>query len=126
MATNIEEVKSKNGCSKAIRVPRRSDSFRSKPNTVITIDFGTTHCSVSHLTGIKACPNPSALEPELLTLDNAGRKRVPSCILFDRFGETKSFGHQAREEYASLQTELRPCYAFFEHVKKEIQRKKVS
>ncbi len=115
-----------NGCAKAIRMPKSSDSFRSTPNSVVTIDFGTTHCSVSYLTSIKACPNPSAMEPVLLKLDNEGRKRVPSCILFDQFGKMNSFGYLARDQYAKLTRAVRPACAFFEHVKKEIQRKAVS
>ncbi len=115
-----------NGCSKATRVTKSADSFRSIPNSVITIDFGTTHCSVSYLTSVKACPNPAEVEPVLLKLDNEGRKRVPSCILFDQFGSWNSFGYQARDQYAKLAKAVRPACAFFEHVKKEIQRKEVS
>ncbi len=116
----------KNGCVKAIRVEKGLDNFRSKPNTIVTIDFGTTHCSVSYLTSIKQCPDPSSMEPVLLNLDTESRKRIPSCILFDHLGDVRSMGYQARDQYAKLQNAERPACAFFEHVKKEIQRKEVS
>ncbi len=126
MATEPEKIICINGCPKATRVAKDLDEFRSKPNTIVTIDFGTTHCSVSYLTSIKACPDPSEMEPVLLNLDSQGRKRVPSCILFDHLGGMKSFGYQARDQYAKLLITERPACAFFEHVKKEIQRTEVS
>ncbi len=66
------------------------------------------------------------MNPVLVRLDNEGRKRVPSSILFDRFGERQSFGYPAKEQYTKLANEVRPSCAFFEHVKKEVQRQKVS
>ncbi len=116
----------RNGCAKANRVAKRFDSFRSRPDSIVTIDFGTTHCSLTYLTSIEAIQNPSAIEPVLLKLDTQGRKRVPSSILFDQFGDRKSFGYPARDQYAKMLNPLRPSVAFFEHIKKDIQRKNVS
>ncbi len=122
-----EKVRSKNGCSKADRVAKRStDTFRSTPNSIVTIDFGTTHCSVSKLAGIRKCPNPSALEPVMLELDKEGRKRVPSCVLFNQEGKLEFFGYNARNQYEKLTKEQKECSACFSHIKKEIQRKEVS
>ncbi len=121
-----EKVMSKNGSPKATRVTKRAtDTFRSTQNTIVSIDFGTTYCSVSMLTGIRTCPNPSLLEPKMLKLDEESRKRVPSCILFDQFGKVKSFGYLARNQYMKLDKEERTLSAFFVHIKKEIQRKEV-
>ncbi len=125
MAEGSEKVIS-NGCCKATRVDKDLVSFRSKPNTIVTIDFGTTHCSISYLTSINASLNPAAMDPVLMKLDNEGRKRVPSCILFNKCGDRESFGYQARDQYATLGKSVRPAYAFFEHVKKEVQRNEVS
>ena len=126
MASNSKKVICENGCAKATRVAKKFDPFRSTPKSIVTIDFGTTHCSVSSLLDVNACPDPSVLDPVLLNLDTKCRKRVPSCILFDKFGDRKGIGYEAREEYATLGMRVRPAYAFFEHVKKEIQRKEVS
>ena len=117
--------KTSNGCKKATRLPKSDESFRATPNTVVTIDFGTTHCSVSYLTSVNSHPNPRTMDPILLKIDDQGRKRVPSCILFDQFGVKKAFGYQARSVYASVTKSLRPSYAYFEHVKKDFQRDKV-
>ena len=115
-----------NGCSKAERLPKSSSSFRATPHTIVTIDFGTTHCSLSYLYGVNKHPNPLEIEPVLLSLDQQGRKRVPSCILFDEQGKGKSFGYQARDEYATMGKRARTSHAYFEHIKKELKREKVS
>ncbi len=127
MATKSERIVcDDNGCHKATRVTKTLESFRSTPNSIVAIDFGTTHCSVSSLLEIKTHPNISALKPSLLKLDNEDRKRVPSCILFDNSGKMKSFGKKARDQYAKLPKTEIPGYTFFEHVKKEVQRTEVS
>ena len=109
-----------NGCRKAIRKNKCFESFRATPNLVVTIDFGTTYCSVSYLIGVDRNAKSSEMEPTLLKLDDRGSKRVPSCILFDQYGVCKSFGYQARDQYTSLGKTSRPSYAYFEYVKKEL------
>jgi len=95
------------------------------PKFVATIDFGTTHCSVAYLIRPDLEPNPSEVDPTVLTLDNAGNKRAPSCILFDSSGNKIAFGYEARELYASYKQELRPHFHYFEHVKKHLKHKTV-
>ena len=82
------------------------------PKFVATIDFGTTHCSVAYLIRPDLEPNPSEVDPTILTLDNAGNKRAPSCILFDSSGNKIAFGYEARELYASYKQELRPHFHY--------------
>ena len=96
------------------------------PKFVATIDFGTTHCSVAYLIRPDLEPNPSEVDPTVLTLDNAGNKRAPSCILFDSSGNKIAFGYEARELYASYKQELRPHFHYFEHVKKHLKHKTVT
>ena len=91
------------------------------PRFLATIDFGTTHCSVAYLLRPDLSPNPSEVDPTLLKLDNAGNRRVPSCILFDPNGRNIAFGNEAREQYADLNRDLRPLYYYFEHVKRNLQ-----
>ena len=90
------------------------------PRFLATIDFGTTYCSVAYVIR----PDPFLLT--LLKLDNAGNRRVPSCILFDPSGRNIAFGHEAQEWYADLDLEERPQYPYFEHVKKHLQHEKVN
>ena len=125
MSEPLTKTTTNNGCSKAIRVPKKEEGFRATPSAVATIDFGTTHCSAAFLTLTDEDTESSLTEPILLTLDDQGRKRVPSCILFDSSGVTIAFGYQARSEYAGLGRDQRPHYAFFDHVKKTFVREKV-
>ena len=99
--------------------------YRTTPQFITTIDFGTTHCSVAYLLRPDLESNPSEVDPTVLTLDNAGNKRVPSCILFDPSGNKIAFGYEAREQFAALDHEERPQYYYFEHVKKNLQHDKV-
>ena len=96
----------------------------SMPRFVTTIDFGTTHCSVAYLLRPDLEPILSEVDPTVLILDNAGNRRVPSCILFDSNGTKMAFGHEARERYAAQKRELKPQYHYFEHVKKHLQHEK--
>ena len=95
------------------------------PRFLATIDFGTTQCSVAYLLRPDLESNPSEVDPTLLKLDNAGNRRVPSCILFDPNGRNIAFGHEAREQYAELNRDLRPLYHYFEHVKRNLRREEV-
>ena len=114
-------ARSFDGCSKAERKP-----FRTTPKYLATIDFGTTHCSVAYLHRPDRAPNPSEVDPNLLKLDNAGNRRVPSCILFDSNGEKLAFGHEAREQFIAVEHKLRPKYHYFEHVKRHLQHEQVT
>lgn len=119
--------KQSNGCTKAKRrgFTELGCEFRTTPHFLATIDFGTTHCSLAYLIGPDSAPNPSEVDPTLLKLDDAGNKRVPSCILFDIHGKMVAFGHEAREQFAGLDHQLRPHFSYFEHVKKHLQHEKV-
>jgi len=110
-----------NWCSKADR-----KHYRSTPQFLTTIDFGTTHCSVVYLLRPDLEPNPSEVDPTVLKLDNSGHKRVPTYILFDANGNKMAFGHEARERFAALNHEQRPRHHYFEHVKKNLQHEKVT
>ena len=114
-------IRTSNRCSKADR-----KDYRTVPQFLTTIDFGTTHCSVVYLLRPDLEPNPSEVDPIVLKLDSAGHKRVPSCILFDADGNKMAFGYEARERFAALDHEQRPRYHFFEHVKKNLQHEKVT
>ena len=106
------------------KVGRKGDGYT--PRFLTTIDFGTTHCSVAYLLHPDLTSNPSDVDPILLQLDNAGNKRVPSCILFDPDGNKIAFGHEAREQFVALEREERPKHHYFEHVKKRLQHEKVT
>ena len=93
---------------------------------VAAIDFGTTHCSVAYLIRPDPAPELSKVDPIILTLDNAGNKRIPSCILFDPSGKKIAFGNVARDQYAALDHGERPQHHYFEHVKKHLQHEKVT
>ena len=95
------------------------------PQFVTTIDFGTTQCSVAYLLRPDLSPNPSEVDPTVLTLDSARHKRVPSCILFDPNGKKIAFGYEAREQFAALEREERLQHHYFEHVKKNLRYEKV-
>ena len=110
------------GCAK---VTDRKE-FRNTPKFLATIDFGTTHCSVAYLLRPDQAPNPSEVDPTLLKLDNAGNRRVPSCILFDSNGKMKAFGHEARDQFTALERKLKPDHHYFEHVKRHLQHEKVT
>ena len=101
-------------------------TLTSTPRYLATIDFGTTHCSVAYLLRPDLTPKPSEVDPILLELDNAGNKRVPSCILFDPAGKKIAFGNEAREQFVALDRELRPQHHYFENVKKHLQHEEVT
>lgn len=116
-----------NGTMKAERVrhPDLCLKFRSKPKFLATIDFGTTHCSVTYLVNADLVTDPTdTLDPTTLKLDDEGRTRVPSCILFDDRGNNIAFGYKARQRYADLKQEDRPRFIYFEHIKKHLQLEK--
>ena len=109
-------------CSKADR--RGCADFRTMPQFVTTIDFGTTHCSVAYL--LRPDLEPKEVDPTVLKLDNDGNRRVPSCILFDSNGKKIAFGHEAREQFATVNRKSKPQYYYFEHVKRDLQHEKVT
>ena len=115
-----------NGCRKATRkgYTELDFKFRAKPRFIATIDFGTTHCSVAYLNRPDLAPKPSEVDPILLSLDEQGNKRVPSCILFDMNGERVAFGYEAREHFTTLKSKRVEHY-YFEHVKRLLQQEKV-
>lgn len=117
-----------NGCSKADRkgYTDLDSKFRTTPRFLATIDFGTTHCSVAYLLRPDQALNPSEIDPLLLKLDDAGNKRVPSCILFDMNGKKIAFGYEARDQFATLDNQTRPQFHYFEHVKRQLQHEKVT
>ena len=103
------------------------------PQFLTAIDFGTTHCSVAYLLRPDETSSRNKVDPIVLKLDNAGRKRVPSCILFDNNGNKIAFGYEAREQFTSLNrkpisktVKFFPEYHYFEHVKGHLQREKVT
>ena len=121
MATN--STQSSKSCSKVDR--KDYMDCEPTPQFVVTIDFGTTHCSVAYLLRPDLEPIPSEVVPTVLKLDNDGNRRVPSCILFDPNGKKIAFGPEARDKYVALNRKLRPCYYYFEHVKKDLQQEEV-
>lgn len=114
------QITSPNGTRKAER-RRFADldrKFRGNPEfCVATIDYGTTHCSVSYT----LYPGEK-LESVLVTLDQTkGLYRVPNCILFDDLGHRMAFGYDAREKYHKLDSQKVKKWFYFEHVKKTFQ-----
>ena len=109
-----------NGVSKAVRkgYADLDFKFRTTPRSVATIDFGTTHCSLSYF-------YLNSSDVHLLQLDEAKNKRVPSCILFDKNGETVAFGYEARKHFLAVDPQQRPQFYYFQHVKKQLQHEKV-
>ena len=98
--------------------------FRTMPEFVTTIDFGTTHCSVAYL--LRPDLESKEVDPTVLKLDNDGNRRVPSCILFDSNGKKIAFGHEARDQFSTVNRKSKPQYYYFEHVKKDLQHEKVT
>ena len=93
---------------------------KATPRYVATIEFGTTYCSVAYLLYPSLTHEPSEVCP--MKLDDCGNRRVPSCILFDHSGEKMiAFGHEAQEQYACLDPELRLQYNYFMHPMKHLQ-----
>ena len=115
-----------NGCDKAVRkgYTELEFKFRAKPRFIATIDFGTTHCSVAYLNRPDLASKPSEVDPTLLSLDEQGNKRVPSCLLFDMNGKKVAFGYEAREHFTTLKSRRFEHY-YFEHVKRRLQQEKV-
>ena len=99
--------------------------FRTTPKFLATIDFGTTHCSVAYLLRPDLA-SPSKIDPTVLKLDNAGNRRVPSCILFDSNGNMIAFGQEARQRFTALKRDQRPGHHYFEYVKKHLQHEEVT
>ena len=115
----------RNGVCGATKITRSSTSFRVKPKNIATIDFGTTHCSVTYQLNAHLAADDT--KPEILKLDESGplAARVPSCILFDRQGKRRFFGYQAREQYYQMKHEERPDFIYFEQIKMKVQHDKV-
>ena len=116
-----------NGCPKAQRKRYRDleSKFRATPCYLATIDFGSTHCSVAYLLQADSSSNPAEGDPTLLKLDDNDNTRVPSCILFNTKGEKIALGYEAREQFYSLDHEMKPQFYYFENVKKEMQHEEV-
>lgn len=109
-------------CSEAVR--KGCTDFRTTPQFLTTIDFGTTHCSVAYL--LRPDLESKEVDPTVLKLDNDGNRRVPCCILFDSNGKKIAFGHEAREQFATLNRKSKPQFHYFEHVKRDLQHEKVT
>ena len=89
-----------------------SDKFRrGSPETIVTIDYGTTYCSVYYALYPKDEVVP-------LTLDQNGSQRVPNCLLFSSSGRLMKFGVEASDSYADIDEEDRKNFYYFEHVKR--------
>lgn len=89
-----------------------SDKFRrGSPDTIVTVDYGTTYCSVYYALYPKE-------EVVALTLDQSGSQRVPNCLLFSKEGRLMKFGSEASDSYADTDEEERKNFYYFEHVKK--------
>lgn len=114
-----------NGVTGAYR-KSNTTGFRQTPRNIATIDFGTTHCSVTYK--INAHLTSDTEKPELLKLDESGplAVRVPSCIIFNQEGQRLFLGYQARNHYNRMDHSLRPCYIYFEHIKMSLQHDAVS
>lgn len=115
----------RNGVCKATKSTRDSTCFREKPRNIATIDFGTTHCSVTYQLNAHLADGDQ--KPQILKLDESGplAVRVPSCILFDREGKRRSFGYQARTQYYKMEQRTRPNFIYFEQIKMKLQHDKV-
>lgn len=89
-----------------------SDNFRrGTPETIVTIDYGTTHCSVYYTLYENGDVVP-------LTMDQTLTHRVPNCLLFSKDGRLMKFGSEASETYSDKDDEVKKNYYYFEHVKK--------
>ena len=89
-----------------------SDKFRrGSTETIVTIDYGTTYCSVY----FTLYPKEEVLP---LTLDQSGSIRVPNCLLFSNGGRLMKFGVEASDAYADIDKEDRKNFYYFEHVKR--------
>lgn len=99
-------------------------NFRKVPEWIVAIDYGTTHCSVF------VARYPGQAQNEILTMveldEKKHRTRVPNCVLFNPYGKLIKFGYGTREVYLKQSNEMRPTFAYFEHVKRTFQRNSVS
>ena len=120
MASVGDQRKTSNGCVMAKRIPRKTSSFRVHSGNIAAIDFGTTNCSVAYTT-FGSRPEEG---PRRLPL-NTTYYRVPTAILFKPDGSIDSFGYDARAEYLNLDDEERLQYAYFEHIKMNLQHDEV-
>ena len=88
-----------------------TDNFRrGSPETIVTIDYGTTYCSVYY-----ALYPKEDLVP--LIIDQSGSQRVPNCLLFSEDGRLMRFGAEASDLYADTDEQERKKFYYFEHVK---------
>ena len=113
--------KTSNNCPVAKRVSRTDAGCFLPSNYIAAIDFGTTNCSVAYILPGEMSENG----PVMLPFDGTFY-RVPTGILFNPLGKVKAFGTTARRAYGNLDDEERLEYAFFEHMKMNLQHEEVS
>lgn len=112
--------KTSNGCTVAKRVLRTRARCRQPSPNIAAIDFGTTNCSLAYiLPGSSTDRSPNML-PFHGTI-----YRVPTAILFNKDGTVKSFGARARKIYRGLENAQLLEYAYFEHIKMDLQHDEV-
>lgn len=99
--------------------------FRSRPQNVAAIDFGTTNCSLMYLLSVDIVQDPSKAQPVRLKFD--GQYRVPNCAFFDAGRTMKAFGLRAQRQYHknTKRDELKSVY-FFQKIKMHLQHDRVS
>lgn len=117
----------RNGCQKFECKPAEGlvKPFRTRPQNVAAIDFGTANCSLMYLLSVNKMKDPAGVEPVRLKLD--GHFRVPNCALFDRKGKMIAFGLYAQRLYykSTKRQDLKDVF-FFQRIKMQLQHDKVS
>ena len=116
--SDIKKVSS-NGCTVAKCIPRGDTCCRQTSSYIAAIDFGTTNCSVAYIHPGET----SDQEPKMIPID--AMYRVPTAILFNSAGEVTHFGTKARKTYRNLGDEDRLHWAYFEHIKMDLQHDEV-
>ena len=109
---------SPNGCTVARCMPRKSVEWRQPSAYIAAIDFGVSNCSVAYVV-------PGKINPHMLPLDDT-MCRIPTTILFNNNGTLNSFGWQARTRYYNLDDGKRLEYAYFDHIKMDLQHDQVT
>ena len=108
-----------NGVVKAERLGfgKLQHKFRSIPEHLAAIDYGTTHVSVSYVFRPDLHLKQKDINSIMIPLnDSSDNFRVPNCMLFDKEGKLIKFGYEARRRYLRHQD----CY-YFERVKKVLR-----
>ena len=117
-----------NGCVGFTRKPAEGlvRSFRTNPQNIAAIDFGTTNCSLMYLLNVPLSEKAKK-QPIRLKLDSSGYSvRVPNCALFDLTGNMVAFGHSAQRRYYKIIKDETKRYHFFQKIKMKLQHDKVN